>query len=192
MYGELLTLPTLIKEVKDQESYYQALSGSQLVVTLLDGGLNLVARGTGFQWNENYQKMPIPEWGQRHIIEIVTGQMNVGQASIQSMFFMNLNDTLPTFKNLVSRRELEIIVQIADHEDPALAGLVLDVFQGVHIQGQSGNFSAQSLYLRNANMMYRKRLTGLEWARLSNDTNYPAEPEIAVAPIGIGNDKNKT
>ncbi len=188
MFDEKLTLPVVISKVKDPDTYYTALSGSQLVCTVLDSDLNLVARGVGMSWNENYQKTPILEWGHRHVVEIVTGMQNIGQITVQSMFFMQLNDVMPTFKNLVSRRELQVIVQIAEHEDPKLAGLVVDVFQGVHIQGQSGNWSAQSLYLRNAQLLYRKRLTGLDWAKQQNNTDYPANwGEMPKTALKIGN-----
>lgn len=175
MFGEKLALPIKIGQIVDSESYYQALHGSQLLVSVIDDKKNLVARGMGMSWNENYQLTPILEWGQRYSVEIVKGAMPPAQLSIQSMYFMHLNDTLPTFKNLVSRKELTALIQIATHEDEALKGIVLDVFQGCIIQGQQGNWNAQSLYLRNANLLYRKRLKGIEWAKLNQSALYPAK-----------------
>ena len=181
--GEGVQVPILIKSVKNPDWYYTNFAGSALTFTIYEetkDSFNVVARGMGVSWSENYQKTPIMEWGKRHCVEIVTGAMPVGQLSIQSMFFMQLNDALPTYKNLTSNRELNAFIQIGANEDPAIAGLVLDVFQGVHIVGQQGNWNAQSLYLRNANMMYRTRLTGLEWALKKNSTLYPATGEKAV------------
>lgn len=174
MFNEAFDLPIKIGEEKDSESYYQSLHGSQLVVTVLDGTKNLVARGMGMSWNENYQLTPVMEWGQRYSVEIVKGAMPAGQIQIQSMYFMQLNDTLPTYKNLVSKKELSVIVQIADHEDESLKGVVLDVFEGCVIQAQSGNWNAQALYMRNANLLYRKRLKGIEWVKKIATAKYPA------------------
>jgi hypothetical protein len=175
MYNEKLGLPLKIGTVVDTESYYQAIPGSAIVVQVIDSGNNLVARGFGASWNETYQMTPVMEWGQRNSVEIVKGAMPPGQLNIQSMYFMQLNDTLPTYKNLVSKRELTAIFQIADHEDSSIVGVILDVFQGVIIQGQQANFNAQSLYLRNLNMIYRKRLKGIEWLALNSGILYPAQ-----------------
>lgn len=169
MFNEILELPMLVGEIKNPEIYYSAHHGSSLIFTLFDGTENLVARGMGMQWNENYQMTPVMEWGQRYCLEIVDGAMQPGQLTINGMNFLQLNDTLPTYRNLIQRRELTGIVQIAEHEKAEFRGLVIDVFQGVKIGGQSGNWNAQSLYLRNANMMYRKRLTGLEWLAINPD-----------------------
>jgi hypothetical protein len=175
MYNEKLELPIRIGSIEDTESYYQALPGSALVVQVLDGSKNLIARGFGASWNETYQMTPVMEWGKRYSVEIVKGAMPPGQISIQSMYFMDLNDTLPTFKNLASKRELTAIIQIANEEDATLNGIVLDVFQGVVIQGQQGNFNASNLYLRNCSMIYRKRLKGIEWLKLNPALKYPAK-----------------
>lgn len=187
MFGEKLELPIKIGEITDPESYYQSLHGSQLRVTVLDNENNLVARGFGISWNENYQMTPVMEWGQRYSVEIVKGAMPPGQLQIQSMYFMKLNDTLPTYKNLVSKRELTVIVQIADHEDETLKGVVLDVFQGCVIQAQSGNWNAQNLYMRNANLLYRKRLKGIEWVKMNASSKYPAKAgdEMAMNPANL-------
>jgi hypothetical protein len=175
MYGEKLDLPIKIGDIPDSESYYQSLHGSQLLVKVLDNENNLVARGMGVSWNETYQMTPVMEWGQRHAVEIVKGAMQPGQIQVQSMYFMKLNDTLPTYKNLASKRELKVIIQIADHEDDSLKGVVLDVFEGCVIQAQSGNWNSQSLYMRNANILYRKRLKGIEWVKANQSAKYPAK-----------------
>lgn len=181
MYNEKFELPIKIGKEIDSESYYQSLHGSQLVVTVLDGKKNLVARGMGMSWSENYQMQPILEWGKRYSVEIVKGSMPAGQIQIQSMYFMKLNDTLPTYKNLASRKELTAIVQIAEHEDEALKGVVLDVFEGCVIQAQSGNFNAQALYMRNVNLLYRKRLKGIEWVKKNATAKYPAEAGDSIS-----------
>lgn len=182
MYGEITEQPIVVGEVGNPEVYYSLHSGSSLVFTLYDQGNNLVARGSGMQWNEQYQLTPFMEWGQRHCLEIVKGAMTPGQISIQTANFFKLNYTMPTFENLVERRELTALVQIAEHEDPKYKGLVIDVFQGISIQVQSANWNAQSLYLRNGTMLYRMRKNGLMWLRenpgLANVTEdhaaYPA------------------
>jgi len=173
-FAEKLSVPIKIKGIEDTESYYQALPGSALLIKVFDQDKNMIARGMGVSWAENYQMTPVMEIGQRYCVEIVKGAMPPGQINLQSMYFMQLNDTLPTYKNLVSRRELSALIQIAEHEDEALKGVVLDVFEGIVIQGQQGNFNAQSLYLRNANMLYRKRTTGIEWKKKNASALYPA------------------
>jgi hypothetical protein len=105
------------------------------------------------------------EWGQRYCLEVVKGAMPPGQINVQTANFLKLNDTMPTVDNLVEKRELNAIVQIAKHEDPAYKGLVIDVFEGVSISVQSANFNAQSLYLRNASMIFRRRKNGIMWIK---------------------------
>lgn len=179
-YGETLLAPIKVGNISNSDVYYKALSGSQLECLVLDSSAtpatNLVARGTGFSFNENYQQTPVLEWAQRKSLEIVTGLMPPGQIQIATLFFMNLNDNMPTVRELVNLTELSVMVRIALHEDPKLQGLVLDVFQGVKIGGQSGNWNAQSLYLRNAQLIYRERLTGLQWLQ--------ANPGLANAQAG--------
>ncbi len=182
MFGELLELPVRLEEVTDPDAYYSGYHGSQLVLTVLDGAYNVVARGFGMQFNEQYQKQPVMEWGHKHCVEIVTGAMPPGQLTIQTLYFAHYNDVMPTHENLVSRRELQAIVQVASHEDDAIAGLVLDVFEGVHIAGQNGNWNAQNLYMRNGILMYRKRITGLKWADKAG-ADYPASG--GDAPKGL-------
>jgi hypothetical protein len=167
MYGEKLGLPIVVADidVADAKTYYSLHHGSSLVFSLMDGAENLIARGSGISWNESYQMTPYMEMGQRHCLEVVKGAMPPGQISIQSAYFLKLNDTLPTAENLVEKRELTGIVQIAEHEDPTLKGLVLDVFEGVSISVQNGSFNAQSLYLRNATAVYRLRKSGMLWLR---------------------------
>ena len=176
MYNEKLETPIKFAEISEQDaaSYYQSLHGSQLVALVLDGENNLVARGFGLSWGENYQMAPVMEWGQRNATEIVSGAMPPGQINIQSMYFMKLNDVMPTYKNLVERKELKVLIQIQHHEDPALNGIVLDVFEGCKIQGQQGNFNSQNLYMRNCSILYRKRYTGMEYARKVAGIKYPA------------------
>lgn len=177
--NEKLGIPVKIKEITNPKQYYSSYSGASLRMIIfkedaVDPSKNLIARATGISWNENYQQTPVLELGKRFCMEIVSGAMPPGQLSIQSVQFMHLNDTLPTQKNLVEVAEWTAFTQISDEERPEISGLVIDVFQGIHIVGQAGNYNAQSLYLRNANMMYRKRLTGIEWALSVNATNYPA------------------
>lgn len=177
MYGEKLDVPIKFAQIsaQDKETYYQSLHGSQLVALVIDENNNLIARGFGLSWSENYQMAPVMEWGQRNATEIVKGAMPPGQINIQGMYFMQLNDVMPTYKNLVERKELTTLIQIQNHEDPALSGVVLDVFEGCTIQGQQGNFNSQNLYLRNCSILYRKRYTGIEWAKKVNGTKYPAQ-----------------
>jgi len=185
MYGETLDPTIVVGEVTNPEVYYEGHHGSSLIFSLFDEEKSLIARGTGLQWSENYQLVPIMEWGKRHCLEIVKGAMPPGQLNFQSINFLHLNDTLPTVRNLVEKRELQAIVQIASHETPELRGLVIDVFVGVVIQGQQGNWNAQSLYLRNGNMLFRKRLNGLQWLELNPDLANQNEDHAAY-PATIG------
>jgi len=180
-FGEILAPRIKVGTIDNPELYYKALSGSQLVLSVLDGSNNLVARGTGMNWNEQFQQTDLAEWGQRHSLEIVTGRQPIGQITIQTFFFMHINDSLPTTSGLKewAVSELSAIVQIAEHEDPNLSGLIIDAFEGVKIAGQSGNWNAQSQYMKNMSLVYRVRLNGLEWKQSHADgVAYPAK--IAV------------
>ncbi|OGU56952.1 MAG: hypothetical protein A2V66_10790 [Ignavibacteria bacterium RBG_13_36_8] len=185
MYDEKLQLPITVGNIKDPQIYYKAPHGSQLRFTIYEEGKNLVARGIGCSWNENPQIQPIMEWNHRYCVEIVKGAMPPGQLQIQTMFFLHLNDSLPTLRSLTSLSELTAIVQIGEHEDPRLRGLVIEAFKGCVIGGQSGNWNAQSTYLRQAQSWFRIRMTGLEWLAenpglanaADNRAGYPAEIE---------------
>lgn len=192
-FGDILTPRIKVGAMTPslKEYYYKALSGSQLVCSLYEGAggdANLIARGSGLSWNETIQQQDVPEWGQRNSIEIVTGRQPIGQLTIQTFFFMNLNDSLPTTQGLKgwAQSELQAIVQIADHEDPNLAGFVLDVFEGVKIAAQSGNWNAQSQYMKNISLVYRVRMSGLEWKQknpsesLQNGNAVQPYPAVAV------------
>lgn len=179
-YGEVLAPRIKVGTVSNPDAYYKALSGSQLVCSILDGANNIIARGTGMNWNETFQQSDLPEWGQRHSLEIVSGRQPIGQMTIQTFFYMHLNDSLPTTSGLKAWavNELSGIVQIAEHEDPILAGLIIDAFEGVKIAGQSGNWNAQSQYIKNVSLVYRVRLNGLEWVQAhAGGTTYPAVKE---------------
>ncbi len=179
MFGEIIETPVKIKKVVNAELYYSSLPASAIQVRIMDNDLNVVARGMGLNWNENFQNTPVMEWGHRFATEIVPGAMNPGQLTIQTMFFMHLNDALSTFRNLTRRPEMQAFVYVAKHEDPQIEGIVLDVFKGVRIVGQQGNFNAQSLYMRNVSMMYRQRLTGAEWYFSNPEKAHQAIVEVA-------------
>lgn len=176
-----LDLPVKIGDIQNRDIYYKGFSGSQLVFQLLDSEKNVISRGMGMSWSENYQQTPVMEWGQRRSFEIITGAMPVGQISINSLYFLQLNDTLPTVRNLSARGDFMAIVQIGSQEDPAIAGLILDVYKGVKIVGQQGNWNAQSLYLRNANMMYCERLSGAEYALENGGSKYDKIVSVSVS-----------
>jgi hypothetical protein len=184
-FGEILPVKTKVT-IKDTEFYHKALSGSQLVCSLYDAkNNNLIARGSGLSWNETFQQTDLPEWGQRHSIETVTGRQPIGQLTIQTFFFMQLNDALPTTQGLKNWAVDELIaqVQIAAHEDPRLAGLVIDVYEGVKIAAQSGNWNAQSQYMRNVSLIYRIRKSGADYYLKNKNATYPAN--IEVDPIAV-------
>lgn len=170
----ILKDPIVVGEIKNSDIYYQQFHGTNLIFTVYatnaDASLrSLVARGQGINWSEQYQLIAEPEWGQRRVIEIVDGAMLAGQLAFQSMYFLHLNDNLPTYRILGKGTYLSCMVQVAKHERAELKGLVLDVFQGVKIQGQSGQWNANSKYLRNGNMIYMERLSGIEWLQANPD-----------------------
>lgn len=183
MFDETLALPVVIKNIKDPQVYYKSFHGSQLRLSIFDAGNNLVVRGIGCSWNENPQITPILEWNHRFSVEIVKGAIPPGQMTIQTLYFFHLNDSLPTLRKLPNLSELSAIVQISDTEDPRIRGLVLEAFQGCVVGGQSGNWNSTSLYLKQAQVWFRKRLSGAEWLALNpglanaSETRaaYPAE-----------------
>lgn len=171
-------------EVKD--IYYQQHHGTSLIFTIKESGTtdNLVARGTGLTWNEQYQFVAEPEMGARRVIEIVDGAMLPGQLSFQTMYVFAINDRLPSWRTLGNTGYLECIVQIAKHERAELKGLVLDVFRQVRIQAQSGQWNANTKYMRNGTMLYLERLTGAEWVK-DNATYAAADADHAAYPATI-------
>lgn len=179
--------PVFTGEITDSENYYKQHSGVSLVFTIFDPGndRDLVARGQGMQWNEQYQLYAEPEWGQRRVIEIVEGAMLAGQINFRTMMFFHLQDNMPTYRELGKSEYLECMVQIASHEKAALKGLVLDVFRGVKFQGQQGQWDANSKYLRNGTMWYMERLKPLEWLEENPDYGN-ATDEHGPYPAAIG------
>ncbi len=188
-YGEKMLSPIKVGNIKNPDVYFKALSGSQLECLVLDGATNLVARGTGFSFNQSPQQTPVPEWGQRKVLEIVTGMMMPGQAQIQSMFFMHLNDSLPTVADLPNTTDLTILVRIAQHENVNLMGIVLYALTGARIAGESQNWNAQSLALINAQVIFREKLTGLQWLSQNSDLANAAADHAAY-PAEIDNSFN--
>lgn len=188
--GIILELPVKVGEIKNRDIYYQQFHGTNLICTVYEQdpvtkvNRNLVARGTGLTWNEQYQIIGEPEWGQRRVIEIVEGAMLPGQLTIQAMNFLHLNDSLPTYRNLGKGSYLTCLVQVATHERAELKGLVIDAFLSVKLQGQSGQWNANSKYLRNANLIYLERLTGLEWLAANPDLANAADDHGAY-PAGV-------
>lgn len=187
-------VPVVIKDISTdkRDQYYRSFHGAGLKFSLFEegkDGWNLIARGLGVTWNEQYQQTPVMELNERRCLEIVTGAMPPGQLSIQTVYFMQLNDGLPTSANLASINDIYAMVQVGDNEPSNVKGLVLDVFKGIKIAGRQGNFNATSLYLTSANMMYRDRMTGLEYLSTSNYTkNYPASyTPTTIDTIGATN-----
>lgn len=184
MFGEKLLPPIKVGNVVDPASYYRAFSGSQLVCRVLDKTNNLVARGMGVSFSESYQMTPILEWANRKSIEVVDGMALPGQVQIQTMQFMQLNDSLWTARDLPNIDELTTIVQVADEEKVSIKGLVIDVFSGCKIQAQNGNWTAQGLYTRTCSLIYRERITGLQWAAANTDL-FSAASDHAAYPANV-------
>ena len=182
------TLPILIGDIteNDKDLYYQQHHGASLIFTIMEAGTtnNLIARGTGIQWNEQYQILGEPEWGARRVIELVEGAALPGQLSFQTMYFFAVNDKLPTWRSLGNQDYLQCVVQIASHERAELKGLVLDVFNQVKIVGQSGQWNANTKYLRNGSMLYLERMTGAEWVK-QNSTFAAANADHGAYPAAI-------
>lgn len=185
MFREEFKLPVVVGDIKSDEVMFRQWQGSQLIYTLFDGENNIIARGTGMNWNENYQMNGDNEWGRRHVIEIVDGAMGLGQISIQTMYFFHLNNNLPTYRSLGRKGELTGIVQVRDHELPQYKGLVLDVFEGVKIAGLSGNWSANTKYLMQIQSVYRIRKNAIEWLDENPDLASQTD-EHAPYPAAVG------
>jgi hypothetical protein len=172
-------VPIVVQEdnISDKAVYYEQHHRSNLIFTVLDQERNLVARGVGMNWSQTQQMSADPEWGKQRVIEIVEGSMLAGQLSFQSMNFFHLNDSLPSTPKDMNSSYLTCIVQVANNEaiKPSARGLVIDVFQGVKIQGQSGSWNATSKYLRNGQMIFLERLTGLQWLQKNADLATAAE-----------------
>lgn len=178
-------IPAKVGEIVDPKVYYEQHHGSNLVFSVIDNDRNLVARGIGINWNQTRQMTANPEWGKPRVIEIVEGALLAGQLSFQSMFFMHLNDNLPTTADYTNNSYLTCIVQVASHVKPAAKGLILDVFEGVKIQGQSGNWNSNSNYLRNGTMIFLERKTGLQYANANGLMNAAADGSRAAYPANV-------
>lgn len=178
--------PVKVGEIVDPQVYYEQHHGSNLVFSVIDDSKNLVARGIGINWNQARQVQANPEWGQPRVIEIVEGALLAGQLTFQSMFFMHLNDSLPTTPDYTNNGYLTCIVQVAQHTKPSVRGLILDVFEGVKIQGQSGSWNSTSSYLRNGQMIFLERKTGLQFANEMSDLqNAAADGSRAAYPAKV-------
>lgn len=162
--------------VNDEAVYNRAFSGADLVILLLDGAANLIARGVGVSWSDNNQQQPVMELGHRAATEIVTGAMNPGQLQVQTVYFLKLNDYIGNHSNLILDKEYTAIVGLGDENDPDLLGKleVLDVYIGVKINANSGNLAAGQNYMRTVSMIYRKRLTGIQYKVANAASKYPA------------------
>ena len=161
----------------DPALYRRAFSGADLIFQLFDGNANLIARGVGVSWSDNYQQTPVMEYGKRAPTEIVTGAANAGQLQVQTIYFCEINDNMGTHSNLKLDKEYTAVVAFSDDSnDPALIDKldVLDFFKGVKVIANSGNFSAGQNYMRNVSFMYRKCLTGAQYKKAVPASAYPA------------------
>jgi hypothetical protein len=167
--------------ISDESTYLRSFSGSDLIFDLIHPTFgSLIARGIGVSWNDAPQQFPVMEWGERKATEIVTGAQNVGTLQINSMYFLKMNDFLGDYSNLSLDIEYIGLVKISNQVSGNTAQKlkVLDWFIGLKPSGNSANFSAQQMYMRNMSFMYRMRLTGIQYKKKNGSSLYPATPSI--------------
>jgi hypothetical protein len=181
--NEVLPAPVIVGDIKDSSVYYKNPHGSSLLFTVIDENRNLIARGVGVNYSETYQNTPVMELNEKFSKEVVMGAMPPGNLTVQTIFYLHLNDMLPNASNLTDPKEYTAIIQLGDKVNANLRGLVINVFTGVNLISQGGNVNAQANLTQNIQFSYRVRMNGLQWAEqnpaLKNATAdraaYPAD-----------------
>lgn len=145
---------------------------------------NIIARGANFDWQENYNILPVVEYNEYFIQEQVIGLQELGKGSVSTWEILRINDNLPSVKTLAHESEMTVLEVVGDQHPQR--GLVLNVFYGVRIIGQSGGFSPTGLAGRNVSLTYRYRLPGKDYKALVKDAKYAGGVE---ANVPLDNDR---
>jgi hypothetical protein len=134
---------------------------------------NLVARGQNFNYQENYQILPVLEWDTYFIQELLLGMQEMGSFDCQAMYTLRLNDSLPTVKTLAWETELTLI-QSAGQDTPT-PGMVLNSWYGARFAGRGSTMSPNGIVMESLRGMYRYRLTGKDWKLMNPMAFYPGD-----------------
>jgi len=135
--------------------YKTGFAGAHVVLEVLNGSDNVIARGMGASFNDSIQVLPVQELGKRKVEEVVLGAQQPGQLQVQTLMTFEGEDKLPQWNSIFSYKNMTASLKVVgDYDDVDLKGKVLVQFKGVHFQNTSGNVTPQGNIMRNVTMMY--------------------------------------
>lgn len=144
---------------------------------------NVIARGQNYNYQENYQLLPVMEWDVYFIQELLLGMQEMGSFDCSAMFTLRLNDSLPTVRTLAWEPDMTVIQSIG--QDHPLYGLVTNAWYGARFSGRGSTMSPNGVIMENIRGMYRYRLAGKDWA-LMNPSTTPGVYSGKVSEVDMG------
>ena len=173
---EVVGQRAIVTSVLNPEFYGKSTSGVAMHVIIAKPtalGVNIVARGSNFSWSYNFEINPVEEYNTRFIQETVNGKMTLGSGTLATMLIMEINDKLPTYKDL--SKDEELIIYHVSGEDEEVPNVVYQAFFGVKISGRSGSSGSTGLAMLNIPFVFRKHYTGSDYKLKNSASQYPAE-----------------
>jgi len=130
--------------------------GIQAIVYDANGD-KILGRGSGFNWQDNFEYYPVPEWGVTGINEYVAGKMT-GSGNMNTFCIASINDALPRRNNFVNAGPYMIQEVVADGFQNA--GTIINQFNNVYITAHGQNMNETGLITKNITLLYSERLPG--------------------------------
>ncbi len=167
--------------VNNPSQYQQGYNGTAQKVIFVKGteltAKNIAARGSGFSWQVATPVSQADEINSRIINETNYGRQELGTGTIDIVFNLQANDQMPTAQSLGSEGEMTIFEVTGDDHpmtSAELGAVVQNVFLGARIVSQASSDVVNQQKMLNVNIIFRERLTGLQWKQLNSSANYPA------------------
>lgn len=148
------------------DSYRSKKSGSHVEIILVDENdpaRAIIGAGTGINWNDDFECIPVEEAGNDGVDEIVIGR-NSCSGSINAFWTPQWNDALPSRASFIEKKF--IIFEQLSSKRP-FAGTILNAFVGAAISQVGSNHAARGAKMTNLSFMCEQRYTGAEYAALN-------------------------
>ena len=144
---------------KDADEYTRAYSGSMIDVLIFDPnnrGFEPIGRGSGFNWNDDFERIAVEEYGKRRIHEYVPGK-SVSGGSFDTFMVPKQNDDLDTPDTFHTKKYM--IMEVIAEGFP-FEGTPLNVFYDVQLSGIGTNMGPRGLKGMTVPFVYTNRLNG--------------------------------
>lgn len=153
-------------EFKTLKAYRERVSGSHILVKLQhesNSARLLVGAATSISFSESREAIPAEEMGQLVPSEIIEGRNDLS-LSVSAFWTPEWNDRIPSTDELGGSWTIQEVVAPGREG----AGTVLGVYVGCKIRSVSASQSARGSRTTDLGFIGTKRLTGQQWAKLTN------------------------